>query len=157
MPLDSITASAAYIPRDRLENIKSAEHHLPLDGVALISDISGFTPLTEALARGLSADEGAEELTRALNSVFTPLIEQIHAFRGSVVKFAGDALLVWYGREPGLRRADVIRRALTSAFQMQQAMESYGRVSTPLGVITLQMKIGLAYGTVKRFSLGLPE
>src|SRR5262245_16768699 len=152
-----LPALAAYIPTDRVESLLRAEAPLPEDGVALIADISGFTPLTEALTQGLSADQGAEELTAALGSVFTPLIAEIHAFRGSVIKFGGDALIVWYGREPGVRRAAVIRRALTSARRMQQAIKVYGQIPTPIGVVTLRMKVGLTYGSVKRFNLGLPE
>ena len=130
---------------------------LPEDGVALIADISGFTPLTEALTQGLSPDQGAEELTRALSGVFTPLIAEIDAFHGSVIKFGGDALIVWYPREPGVRRAAVIRRAITSAWRMQQAIQIHGQVPTPIGIVTLKMKIGLTYGPIKRFNLGLPE
>lgn len=152
-----LPALAAYIPRDRVESILRPGLPLPEDGVALIADISGFTPLTEALTRGLSPDQGAEELTRALSGVFTPLIAEIDAFRGSVIKFGGDALIVWYPRERGVRRAAVMRRAVTSAWRMQQAIQIHGQVPTPIGIVTLKMKIGLTYGPVKRFNLGLPE
>lgn len=152
-----LPALAAYIPRDRVENILRPGSPLPEDGVALIADISGFTPLTEALTTGLSPDQGAEELTRALSGVFTPLIAEIDAFRGSVIKFGGDALIVWYPRERGVRRAAVIRRAITSAWRMQQAIQVHGQVPTPIGIVTLKMKIGLTYGPAKRFNLGLPE
>ena len=157
MTVALLPALAAYIPRDRVESLIRPEVALPEEGVALIADISGFTPLTEALTQGLSSDQGAEELTRALDGVFTPLIEEIHAFRGSVIKFGGDALIVWYPRERGTRRSAVIRRALTSAWRMQQAIKIYGQVPTPIGVVTLKMKVGLTYGSVKRFNLGLPE
>ncbi|MFQ5612637.1 MAG: ABC transporter substrate-binding protein [Anaerolineae bacterium] len=152
-----LPALSAYIPRDRVESILRPGYPLARDGVALIADISGFTPLTEALTHGLSPDQGAEELTRALDGVFTPLIEQIHAFRGSVIKFGGDALIVWYGREPRARRAALVRRAVTSAWRMQQAIKVHGQVPTPIGLVTLKMKVGLTYGPVKRFNLGRPE
>ncbi|MEM7030649.1 MAG: ABC transporter substrate-binding protein [Chloroflexota bacterium] len=151
-----LKALCAYVPRDRVEHILHPDRPMPDDGVALIADISGFTPLTEALTHGLSADHGAEELTRALSDVFTPLIEEVHAFRGSVMKFGGDALIVWYPREKAVRRAAVIRRAITSAWRMQQAIQVHGKVPTPIGTVTLQMKVGLTYGSVKRFNLGLP-
>ena len=152
-----LQALCAYIPRDRVEHIIRPDSPLPEEGVALIADISGFTPLTEALTHGLSADQGAEELTRALDGVFTPLIEEVHAFRGSVIKFGGDALIVWYGRELRVRRSAVIRRALTSAWRMQQAIKIHGQVPTPIGTVSLKMKVGLTYGPIKRFNLGLPE
>ena len=40
---------------------------------------------------------------------------------------------------------------------MQQAIAIHGQVPTPIGIVTLKMKIGLTYGPVKRFNLGLPE
>lgn len=156
MSNELLSSLAAYMPRDRVEQIARGTA-LPADGVSLIADVSGFTPLTEALTRGLRAGEGAEALTDALEGIFTPLIREIHAFRGSVIKFAGDALLVWYGREPGQHRSTVVQRALVSAFSMQASMLTHGTVTTPLGPVTLSMKIGLAYGHVKRFELGLPE
>lgn len=148
---------AAYIPRDRVNQLLDNSQPLPLEGVALIADISGFTPLTEALAHGLRPDQGAEELTRALDRVFTPLIQQVHNYRGSVIKFGGDALIVWFGRYPRQRTTAVVRRALTAAMQMQKAIQTHGRVSTPIGPVVLQMKIGLAHGRVHRFRLGLEE
>ena len=157
MSIDLLHALCAYIPRDRVESIINPTIPLAEDGVALIADISGFTPLTEALTHGLSPDQGAEELTRALDGVFTPLIEEIHRFRGSVIKFGGDALIVWYPREPGVRRSAVIRRALTSAWRMQQAIQVHGQVPTPIGTVTLKMKVGFTYGSVKRFNLGKPD
>jgi len=152
-----VSAIAAYLPRDRVEQVLRPDRPLPRDGVALIADISGFTPLTEALAVRLSPDKGAEELTRALVSVFTPLIAEVHAFRGTVLKFLGDAVIVWYPRVRGESLPMTIRRALTSALRMQQAMAQHGRVSTPIGSVTLTMKIGLAYGNAHRFLVGSRE
>ncbi|MCA9970309.1 MAG: adenylate/guanylate cyclase domain-containing protein, partial [Anaerolineales bacterium] len=149
-----LPAVAAFIPRDRVMAIVQETRPFPPTGVALIADISGFTPLTEALTQGLRPDEGAEELTRALGAVFTPLIAEIHAFHGSVIKFGGDALIVWFGRPHRGHRQTTIRRALTAAWRMQQAMAAHGQVPTPIGPVTLRMKIGLAYGRIRRFRLG---
>jgi hypothetical protein len=56
-------------------------------GAALFADISGFTPLTEALSAELGAHRGAEELTKHLNRVFHTLIEELHRFGGEVIYF----------------------------------------------------------------------
>ena len=157
MTFNLFSALAAYIPRDRVASILSPNQPLAEDGVAMIADISGFTPLTEALTQGLSEGEGAEELTRALDSVFTPLIAEIHAFQGSVIKFGGDALIVWFARPFRGHKSAVVRRALTCAWQMQQRIKIDGQIPTPIGTVTLKMKIGMAYGRVKRFNLGLAE
>src|SRR5438046_524009 len=61
----------AYIPGDRRRALALA---IPMPdrvhGAALFADISGFTPLTEALAKELGPQRGAEELTVYLNRVF---------------------------------------------------------------------------------------
>ncbi len=152
----TVAQLAAYIPRDRVEHILHGRPLAP-SGVALIADISGFTPLTEALTRGLRPDQGAEELTRALGSVFTPLITEIHHHGGSVIKFGGDALIVWFGRAPRQTPRTCIRHALTAAVAMQAAIATHGRITTPIGPVILRMKIGLAYGPIRRFELGLAE
>lgn len=60
----------------------------------LCVDISGFTALTERLARHGPA--GIEELTKHLNNYFDRLIALISDRGGDIVKFAGDALLAFW-------------------------------------------------------------
>lgn len=146
-----LTELAAFIPRDRVAWLWQ-KTPLTQTGVAMIADISGFTPLTEALTHGLRSGEGAEALTEALGQVFTPLIETIHQYQGSVLKFGGDALIVWFGEQSTSQT--VLSRAITCALMMQQQVKVVGRVQTPIGSVTLKMKIGLAYGVVKRLVLG---
>ena len=60
----------AYIPGDRRRALARGED-LPRQsrGAAMFVDISGFTSLTEALARELGGRRGAEELTATLQRV----------------------------------------------------------------------------------------
>jgi class 3 adenylate cyclase len=62
-------------------------------GAVIFSDASGFTALTEKLAK---KSNGAELLSSCLTSFFTPLIDLINAYRGDVIKFSGDALTVYF-------------------------------------------------------------
>ena len=57
-------------------------------GTALFADISGFTPLTEALLQALGPRRGADELTRHLNLVYEALITEVHRYGGSVISFS---------------------------------------------------------------------
>lgn len=145
----------AYLARDRAAQVLSGAP-LAAEGMALIADLSGFTALAEMLAHALSPARGAEELTAALNRVFTPLIAAIHRHGGSVVKFGGDALIVWFPRPPRARRRSVARRALACAARLQAIMAAAGQVSTSAGGHTLSMKIGMAYGPALRVRLGDP-
>jgi class 3 adenylate cyclase len=83
----------AYLPVDRRRAL-AREADLPrlASGAAIFVDISGFTPLTEALARELGGRRGAEELSATLDRIFSALIEPLHVWDGSVVYFSGDAV-----------------------------------------------------------------
>mmetsp|Transcript_103034 Transcript_103034/g.204506 ORF Transcript_103034/g.204506 Transcript_103034/m.204506 type:complete len:1108 (-) Transcript_103034:330-3653(-) len=62
-------------------------------GALVFADTSGFTALTERLAR---RSNGAELLSDCLIAFFTPLINLINAYRGDVIKFSGDALTIYF-------------------------------------------------------------
>lgn len=93
-------AASVYIPTDWRQALARGEI-LPerTSGAALFADISGFTPLTEALRQALGLWDGAEELTLHLNRVYDALIAQVDRYGGSVVSFAGDAITCWFAEE----------------------------------------------------------
>ncbi|MEZ4582651.1 MAG: hypothetical protein R3A10_13620 [Caldilineaceae bacterium] len=146
----------AYLPMDR-RHAMAAGRSLPhaAQGAALFADISGFTPLTEALVRELGPQRGAEELTSYINRVYDALIDEIHRWRGSVIAFAGDAVTCWFddADTPGLGA----QRAVAAAFAMQAAMDAFAAIATPFGsVVSLSMKAAVAAGPVRRFLVGDP-
>lgn len=141
-----------YLPMDRRHALRRGER-LPerAQGATLFADISGFTPLTEALVAELGPQRGAEELTRYLNAVYDAIIAEVHRFGGSVISFAGDAITCWLDGDPGLRAA-------AAALAMQQAMQRFASLQTPAGrTISLSMKAAVAAGPVRRFLIGDPE
>ena len=92
-----IQAASLYIPAEWRQALARGET-LPdrTEGAALFADISGFTPLTEALTETLGLRRGAEELPRHLNRVYDALIAEVDRYGGSVVGFAGDAITCWF-------------------------------------------------------------
>lgn len=144
-----------YMPTDRRYAAARGES-LPdrMAGAALFADISGFTPLTEALARALGSRHGAEELTRQLNKVYDKLIAEVDNYRGSVIGFAGDAITCWFDDSDG----PASLRAVQCAFRMQQAMQHFASIVLPDGTTTaLAMKASVATGDARRFMVGAPE
>ena len=142
----------AYIPGDRRRSLARGDV-MPdrVHGAALFADISGFTPLTEALAAELGAHRGAEELTKHLNRVFHALIEELHRFGGEVIFFSGDAITCWFD-------GDDSARATTCALAMQEAMRGLHDVVTPRGTrVTLAMKAAVAVGPARRLVVGDPD
>ena len=145
---------SAYIPRDRRDALGRGEN-LPdiAYGAALFADISGFTPLTEALTRTFGPRRGVEELTRHLNRVYDTLIDEANRFGGSVISFAGDAITCWFDSitpNPALR-------ATACALSMQVQMQAFKMVRLPNGEsVTLAMKVSIASGPARRFMIGDP-
>ena len=109
---DLVSGLAPYVPpslRQRLGAgpIGNPPVHAHADAALLLSDISGFTALTEKLqSRG---HEGAEEMTELVRTAFVPAIRSIESHGGSVIAFGGDALFVTF-EGPG-----AVRRAIDSA------------------------------------------
>ena len=149
---------SVYIPMDRRQAV-SGTITLPnrTEGAALFADISGFTPLTEALVRELGPQRGAEELTRQLNLVYDALIQELHRYQGSVISFSGDAITCWFDQDSGVR-------AVTCALAMQEVMQVFSEVHVPSSrrnvpqmVVSLAMKAAVATGPARRFMVGDPN
>lgn len=142
----------AYLPIDRRFALAS-NTTLPdtTSGAALFADISGFTPMTEALVRHLGPRRGAEELTLLLNRVYDALIADVHRYRGSVISFAGDAITCWLDQDNGLR-------ATACGLAMQHTMQQFASFTIASDeTMSLAMKAAVAVGPVRRFLVGDPN
>jgi adenylate cyclase len=141
-----------YIPIDRRLALAHNEQLADrTQGAALFVDISGFTPLTEALVVELGPQRGAEELTRHINRVYDGLIAELHRQRGSVIGFSGDAITCWFEGDDG-------RQAVACSLAMQAQMSGLSEVRLPSGrVLPLAVKAVVAAGSARRFSVGDPN
>src|SRR5262245_30014326 len=121
---------SAYLPIDRLYALARGET-LPsrVQGTVLFADVSGFTPLTEALARQFGPRRGAEELTRHLNEVYNALVIEIHGHKGSVINFSGDALTCWFDAKD----ADSSLCAVACGLAMQNDMQVFRHIPLQSG------------------------
>ena len=86
----------SHLARKLISNPDWEEHfdRDVISGAIMFADISGFTPLTEKLAA--AGKEAPEELMRLLNSYFNRLIQELENESGEVVKFSGDAVMVFF-------------------------------------------------------------
>jgi class 3 adenylate cyclase/tetratricopeptide (TPR) repeat protein len=142
----------SYIAGDRRRALVAGSE-LPdkVHGAGLFADISGFTPLTEALAGELGPQRGAEELVANLNRILAAIIEDLHRFGGEVIYFSGDAITCWLDGDDGAR-------ATACALKMQQTMARVGVVTTPDGAdVALSLKAAVAVGRARRFVVGDPS
>jgi class 3 adenylate cyclase/tetratricopeptide (TPR) repeat protein len=151
-------------------------------GTVLFADVSGFTPMSEALS--VLGAEGAEILTDILNRYFADMIGVIHSHGGQVMKFGGDAILCFFPDKPqaadGRRQEEdgnatapfmgapaqaeacgsistSLRCALVAARKMQEGMTRFQNIRTPVKKFALKMKIGIAHGEVLLAGVGDPN
>ena len=115
-------------------------------GTAAFVDISGFTKLSESLAR--KGREGAEHVAEVVGHIFESMLSVAYANGGTLVKFGGDALLLWFGGE---RHASCACRA---AVAMRGVLREVGAVALPDGRIALQMAQGVHTGQFDFFAVG---
>ncbi len=139
-----------HVPRIALEwdDLAPGATWQSVDSTLVFADISGFTALTEKLAR--RGRIGAEELIETLNRIFGTMLEQAAVRGGELLKFGGDALLfVFRGDEHAFR-------ACRSAVDMRAALREAARVPTSVGRLRLSMSVGIHSGPVDFFLVGAP-
>src|SRR6478672_1776396 len=117
-----------------------------IDGSMLFVDISGFTKMSERLAR--HGKLGAEEVTEAVETCFGGLLALAYAAGGSLLKFGGDALLILFTGEHHETRA------ATTAIAMHERLSHIGKIETSAGLVRLRMSAGVHSGTFGCFLVG---
>ncbi|MCP4542107.1 MAG: tetratricopeptide repeat protein [Chloroflexi bacterium] len=118
-------------------------------GTVMFADISGFTAMSEKLSQ--LGTEGAEIVTGIINRLFTALLKVADHYGGDLLKFGGDALLVFFGDESHTLSACV------AALRMQETMSQFSETITSQGTFRLQMSVGLGTGPLFMASLGSEE
>src|SRR3954453_4779331 len=95
-----------YVPRAMLHLLAGEQEQLvrTVDGTCVFADVSGFTKLSERLARR-GGREGAEHLADAIGSSFERLLAVAYANGGGLLKFGGDALLLLFDGDSHAERA----------------------------------------------------
>jgi class 3 adenylate cyclase len=117
-----------------------------VSGSLMSVDISGFTSLSEQLqARGR---KGAEELIHLVSEIFAGLIGIAHGHGGDVLKFRGDALLLFFA---GSNHEAQACRAVSA---MQRLIEESGETTSPVGPLQLRMAAGIDSGECHFFLVG---
>jgi len=124
-----------------------------MDAVMLFADVVGFTAMAEALSG--SGSYGTEQLTRVINTWFGVTADAIARHGGTVVDFAGDALVGMFGYDSASGRETAVR-AVECARLIRSATASVPEVPTPAGTHALAIRVGLASGPVCAMLLGDP-
>lgn len=138
----------AYVPNIAVSWIEQAPGLAwrPVEGSLVFVDISGFTSLSERLAR--RGRIGAEELTSVLDMVFAAMLEIVYLRGGYLLKFGGDALLLLF------EGPDHVLQACAAVVEMRRALRTASGTRTSVGKIALKMSSGVHTGSIDCFLVG---
>lgn len=147
-PAAGATRLALYVPRILQERLAAGDRSRAwiADGTAVFVDISGFTRLSEELAS--KGREGAEQITDVIGRSFESILAVAYDAGASLLKFGGDALLLWYVGERH------VERACGSALAMRDELARVGRIALPGVEVVLQMSQGVHSGAFTFFAVG---
>src|SRR5215208_6431567 len=147
--LDAVERARPYVPRAMLDHLALHPERRVwhVDGTCVFVDVSGFTKLSERLARR-GGREGAEQLADAIGSCFEHLLGVAYAKCGGLLKFGGDALLLLFDGEAHTERA------CASALAMVAELRVHGKIKTGRTSVQLRMSVGVHSARYLLFPVG---
>jgi class 3 adenylate cyclase len=139
-----------FLPRDRRECFAMGGPMAPTGtGAVLLADVSGFTALTESLRHEVGARRGAEEVIARVEALQNTLCAEVDRQGGSVIDFAGDAILGWF---PG--GASATARCVRAAMGLRDLVK---RAGVSAAAEALPFKLMIAAGPGARTAVGDPS
>lgn len=104
----------------------------------MMTDLMGFTSLSERL--------DSDSLTDLLNYYFGKMAEVVNQYRGTIIEFLGDAILIVFGAP--LVSDTATEDAIAAAITMQNKMGEVNEYCVNCGYPMLEMGIGIHRGDV---------
>ncbi|MEY2468547.1 MAG: hypothetical protein QOF21_1245, partial [Actinomycetota bacterium] len=137
-----------YVPRLVLEWGRDTPdaRYRRLGGTLAFCDLSGFTAMSEKLAA--LGRLGAEELADVLNLLFSELLADAAAYGGSLLKYGGDAVLLFFSGD------DHEARGAAATHRMRATLRRVGTVKTSKGTVRVRMSVGIHSGEFDFFLVG---
>ena len=137
-----------YVPRLVVEWLREdpEQRVRSLEGTLAFVDISGFTAMSEALSSRGKA--GAEEVTEVMNTTFARLLEVAYGEGGTLLKFGGDALLLFFSGDAHAPRAT------KAVVGMREALATMGAPETSAGPVHLRLHAAVHSGVFDFFLVG---
>src|SRR3954454_12578741 len=137
-----------YVPRLVVEWLRDEPERRvrSLEGTLAFVDISGFTAMSEALSSRGKA--GAEEVTEVMNTTFARLLEVAYGEGGTLLKFGGDALLLFFSGETHAARGT------KAVVGMREALGTMGAPETSAGPVRLRLHAAVHSGVFDFFLVG---
>ncbi|ALO47344.1 CHASE2 domain-containing protein [Pseudohongiella spirulinae] len=138
-----------YVPPELVSDMVRSDFETSLVGAekeltVMFSDIRNFTAFSEQVS--------PSQLSEVMNRLLTPLTRAIHANRGTIDKYMGDAIMAFWGAP--LADDAHADHALQSARDMQNALAQLNSEFKDEGLPALAMGIGVHTGPMNVGNMG---
>jgi adenylate cyclase len=138
-----------YVPPELVAEMSQKPANFALGGesremTVLFSDLADFTSVSEGLS--------PQQLTQLMQFVLTPLTQVIHAQRGTVDKYIGDAIMAFWGAP--LPDAEHARHAVLAALAMKARLAALQPDLHAHGWPSLKIRIGVNTGQMNVGNMG---
>ncbi|MGA9852291.1 MAG: adenylate/guanylate cyclase domain-containing protein [Gammaproteobacteria bacterium] len=138
-----------YIPPELVEEMDSRQERYSMESdsrelTVLFSDVRGFTRISERLS--------PKELSALMNEFLTPMTRVIHAHRGTIDKYMGDAIMAFWGAP--LPDPEHARHSLEAALDMLATLKTLNPEFRKRGWPELHIGIGLSSGIMRVGDMG---
>ncbi|HRK48725.1 MAG TPA: adenylate/guanylate cyclase domain-containing protein, partial [Nocardioides sp.] len=128
------------------DGAESASLHRSLPGTLVFADVSGFTKISERLAK--RGKVGAESIVEVIEACFTRLLDVADSAGGTLIQFGGDAVLLFF------RGAGHELRAAAAALEMRRTIRSLGAMTRAVAGVQLSLTVGVHTGDFDWFLVG---
>lgn len=149
------TSLRKYLPRQLVENITKGDQTVEPRTerrklTVFFSDIKGFTNLTESME--------AEDMASLLNEYLTEMTHIANKWGGTVDKFIGDAIMIFFGAPGVTPDKDNATNCVRMAIEMQKKMKELQSKWFHEGIENpLEIRIGISTGTATVGNFGAED
>jgi adenylate cyclase len=140
---------AQYVPNAHIEKLLTQKSTINLDGekkelTVMFCDVRSFTSISESMT--------ANELKEWLNTLFTPLTNEILQHDGTIDKYVGDMIMAFWGAP--IDDENHAMKSIQTAFAMLAAVNKLNVINQQQGKAVIEMGIGINSGEMNVGDMG---